>query len=148
MEQPVPADAQHRPDQQAVTKQTAFADHIIAGLSEVIGLRDGQPQTNYQDFLHEEEEITAQFYFKRKPMALADIPTGKIRLANAFDRDDTPNASRVPGVLAHSDRQTQKAKWMILSQGAGFSGGTAAIRVSGPDGLVLSSGRDERLQIP
>src|SRR5580700_10459353 len=36
---------------QAVTKQTAFADGIIARLSELIGLRDGQPQRNYQDFL-------------------------------------------------------------------------------------------------
>ena len=31
-------------------------------------------------------------------------------------------------------------KWMILSQGAGFDGGTATIRVSGPDGPVLSRG--------
>jgi len=31
-------------------------------------------------------------------------------------------------------------KWMLLSQGAGFHGGTANIRVSGPDGPVLSKG--------
>ena len=125
---------------QTVTKQTAFADGIIAGLSELIGLRDGQPQMNYQDFLDEEEEITAQFYFKKKPKALADIPAGEIRLANGFDPDDTPMLFVYPASWPIPVGKPKNVKWMILSQGAGFSGGTATIRVSGPDGLVLSKG--------
>jgi len=58
---------------QVVTKQTALADDIVGGLSELIGLRDGQPQMNYQDFLDEEEQLSSEFYFKKKPNALSDI---------------------------------------------------------------------------
>ena len=95
---------------------------------------------NYQDFLDEEEEITAQFYFKRKPKALSDIPAGEIRLANGFDPDDTRMLFVYPASWPIPVGKPKNAKWMILSQGAGFSGGTATIRVSGPDGLVLSKG--------
>ena len=48
----------------ASTGQTVFADHVIAGLSNLIGLSDGQPQINYEDFMDGGEEITAQFYFQ------------------------------------------------------------------------------------
>jgi len=57
---------------QVVTKQTALTDDIVGGLSELIGLRDGQPQMNYQDFLDEEKQLSAEFYFKKKPNALSD----------------------------------------------------------------------------
>ena len=30
--------------------------------------------------------------------------------------------------------------WLLLSEGAGFRGGTAAIEVSGPEGLAFSTG--------
>ena len=125
---------------QAVTKQSAFADDILAGLSELIGLRNGQPQMNYQDFLDEEEKITAQFYFKKKPTTVSDIPEGEIRLADAFDADDTPMVFVYPASWPIPVGKQKNVKWMILSQGAGFNGGTAAIRVSGPAGLVLSKG--------
>ena len=36
--------------------------------------------------------------------------------------------------------KTENVRWMILSQGAGFNGGTATIRLSGPDGPVFSKG--------
>ena len=125
---------------QTVTKQTAFADDIIAGLSELIGLEGGQPQMNYQDFLDEEEKITAQFYFKKKPNALSDIPAGEIRLANGFDPDDTRMLFVYPASWPIPVGKPKNVKWMILSQGAGFRGGTATIRVSGPEELVLSTG--------
>ena len=69
----------------AAAPQSVFADNIIAGLSELIGLRHGQPQMNYQDFLDEPDEITAQFHFKKKPKAISeaqasDLPAGEIRL--------------------------------------------------------------------
>jgi hypothetical protein len=48
---------------QAVTRQTPFADDIVAGLSELIGLRDGQPQINYRDFLDNADDVSAEFHF-------------------------------------------------------------------------------------
>ncbi len=73
----------------AATGQAVFADHTVAQLSELIGLSGGQAQIAYQDLLDEGQEIAAQLYFKKKPVAPSSIPVGEIRMANAFDPDDT-----------------------------------------------------------
>jgi hypothetical protein len=124
--------------QQAVTQQTPFADHVIAGLSKLIGLCDGQSQINYQDFLDQEEEITAEFYFKRKPMALSDIPAGQILLRDYFDPDNCRMRAVYPASWPIPIGTKRLATWLILSQGAGFSGGTATVSLSGPDTMILS----------
>ena len=95
---------------------------------------------NYEDFLDGGEEITAQLYFKRKPAAVSDIPAGEIRLANGYDPDDTRMLLVYPASWPVPVGKPANVKWMILSQGAGFDGGTATIRVSGPGGPVLSKG--------
>ncbi|SPE30271.1 hypothetical protein SBA2_50010 [Acidobacteriia bacterium SbA2] len=120
--------------------QTVFADHVVAGLSDLIGLTDGQSQINYEDFADGGEEITAQFYFHKKPTAGSDIPAGEIRLADAFDPDDTRMLSVYPASWPIPVGKTENVRWLILSQGAGFNGGTATIRLSGPDGPVFSKG--------
>ena len=125
---------------QTVTHQTAFADGVIAGLGELIGLRGGQPQMNYEDFLEEGEERTALLYFKRKPSAVSNVPAGEIRLANGYDPDDTRMLLVYPASWPVAVGKPANVKWMILSQAAGFDGGTATIRVAGPGGPVLSKG--------
>jgi hypothetical protein len=122
---------------QAATRQTVFADDLIAGLSELIGLRDGQPQINYQDFLDEEKEIAAEFYFKKKPKTPSAIPTGEIRLCDYFDPDNCRMRAVYPASWPIPVGSKRLATWLILSQGAGFRGGTATIRLSGPDTLKL-----------
>jgi hypothetical protein len=124
--------------ERTVTRQTVFADDIVAGLSELIGLGDGQPQMNYQDFLDDEKEVTAEFYFKKKPKAVSDIPAGEIRLADYFDPDNCRMRAVYPASWPMAIHSKRLATWLILSQGAGFRGGTAIVRVSGPDTLVLS----------
>src|ERR1700739_614055 len=126
----------------AAAPQSVFADSIIAGLSELIGLRHGQPQINYQDFLGQGEEFTAQFHFKKKPNATSgpaasDTPTQDIRLSDYFDKEQSYLRSVYPASFPIPVRHGCGARWLVLSQGAGFSGGTASIRVSGPDTLSL-----------
>ncbi len=121
------------------TGPTVFSDGIIAGLSKLIGLSDGQSQINYQDFL-EGEEITAQLYFTKRPTAVSDIPAGEIRLANAFDPDDTRMLLVYPASWPIPVGKQTNVRWMILSQGAGFNGGTATIRLSGQAAPALSKG--------
>lgn len=122
---------------QTATRQSAFADDIIAGLSELIGLRDGQPQINYRDFLDEAEQISAEFYLKKKPKTCSDVPTGEIRLVDYFDPDNCRMRAVYPASWPVPIGSKRLATWLILSQGAGFSGGTATIRVTGPDTLIL-----------
>ncbi len=124
---------------QAATRQTGFADGIIGGLGGLIGL-GGQPQMNYEDFLDGGEEISAQFYFKKKPAAVSEAPTGEIRLANGYDPDDTRMLLVYPASWPVPVGKATNVRWMILSQGAGFDGGTATIRISGAGGPVLSKG--------
>jgi hypothetical protein len=125
---------------QTVTHQTVFADGIIAGLGELIGLRGGQPQMNYQDLLDGGEEISTQLYFKRKPAAVSEVPTGEVRLANGYDPDDTRMLLVYPASWPVPVGKPTNVRWMILSEGAGFDGGMATILVSGPGGPVLSKG--------
>lgn len=124
--------------QRVITQETAFADQNLAGLSKLIGLSDGQSQINYEDFLENEEESTAQFYFVRDPKALAPIPAGKIQLRNYFDPDNCRMRSVYPASWPIAIGAKRLATWLILSEGAGFSGGTATVHLSGPDSFKLS----------
>ena len=68
-----------------VPKQTAFADGIIAGLSELIGLSDGQPQSQLSGFPGRRGGRSPLSFISRKSRrSLSEIPAGEIRLANAF----------------------------------------------------------------
>jgi hypothetical protein len=124
--------------QQTVAQQTAFADQIIAGLSKLIGLSDGQSQMNYQDIIDHEEESTAELYFKRDPKWQVDIPAGQIQLRDYFDPDTCRMRSVYPASWPIPIGVKRLATWLILSEGAGFSGGTATVRLSGPDTFKLS----------
>jgi hypothetical protein len=42
--------------------------------------------------------------------------------------------------VADAGRASGILTWLLLSEGAGFRGGTAAIEVSGPEGLAFSTG--------
>lgn len=127
----------------AVASQSVFADNIIASLSELIGLRHGQSQMNYQDFLDEPAEITTEFHFKKKPKSVSesqapDLPAGEIRLSDYFDTEQSYLRSVYPASFPIPVGHGCGARWLVLSQGAGFTGGTVSIRVSGPHTLTLS----------
>jgi hypothetical protein len=127
----------------AAAPDSVFADSVIAGLSELIGLRHGQSQMNYQDFLDEPKEITAEFHFKKKPKApsdlqASDLPADAIRLTDYFDAEQSFLRSVYPAAFPIPVGHACGARWLALSQGAGFSGGTATIHVSGPHTLTLS----------
>jgi hypothetical protein len=122
---------------QAVTRQTPFADDIVAGLSELIGLRDGQPQINYRDFLDNADDVSAEFYFKKKPETLSGTPAGEIQLGDYFDPDNCRMRAVYPASWPIPIGGKRLGTWLMLNQGAGFQGGTAAIRLSGPDTLIL-----------
>jgi hypothetical protein len=126
--------------EQASAGRTVFADDAVARLSELIGLPVVRPLANYQDCLEEAAEVTAQLYFTKKPAEVSNAPAGEIRLANAFDPDDSRVLLIYPASWPFAVGKATNVKWLILSQGAGFSGGTATIRVSGPDAPVLSRG--------
>ncbi len=125
---------------QAIDKQTVFAEDTLAELCKLVGLSVSQPQMQYHDFAREPESITAQLYFAKKKAEQSAIPDGQISLTNIFD----PQSSRMllvyPASWPISIGTEKKATWLMLSNGAGFNDGTATIRVSGPDGLVLSTG--------
>ena len=124
---------------QAITRNSAFADDALAGLSRLIGLTGGQSQLHYQDLL-DDQPLTHHLHFTKQRSVLRAVPAGQIALRNYFDPDSSRmllvNPASWPVALLDEVRLT----WLILSEGAGFNDGTLAIHVSGPDGLAITRG--------
>ena len=124
---------------QAATKDSAFADDVVAELSRLIGLTGGQSQLHYRDLLEDEAGVH-HLHFTRQTSAPRAVPDGQVVLRNYFDPDNSRmllvNPASWPVPLSEDIRVT----WLILSEGAGFNDGTLGIRINGPDGLAIKSG--------
>jgi hypothetical protein len=123
---------------EAATPNSAFADDAVAGLSRLIGLTDGQSQLHYQELL--EHPAAHHLHFNKQPTASRTVAEGQIVLRNYFDPDNSRmllvNPASWPIPLSEEIRVT----WLMLSEGAGFSDGTLNMRVTGPEGVAITSG--------
>jgi hypothetical protein len=124
---------------QAATRNSAVADDVLAELSRLIGLTGGQSQLHYQE-LREDEALTHQLHFTMGPSAPRAVPEGQVVLRNYFDPDNSRMLLVYPASWPIPLSEEVRVTWLMLSEGAGFDGGTLAIRVSGPDGLRIASG--------
>jgi hypothetical protein len=124
---------------QAATRNSAFADDVLAELSRLIGLTGGQSQLHYQDLV-EEEALTHQLHFTRGASAVGALPKGHVALRNYFDPDNSRMLLVYPASWPIPLSEDVLVTWLMLSEGAGFDAGTLAIRVNGPDGLTITSG--------
>jgi hypothetical protein len=127
---------------QALTRQSAFADDVLAELSRLIGLTGGQSQLHYQDLAREEggERLTHHLHFTKQPSGPRAVPAGQIALRNYFDPDNSRMLLVYPASWPVPLSEEARITWLMLSEGAGFNDGTLAIRVSGPDGLTITRG--------
>jgi hypothetical protein len=124
---------------QATTRDSAFADDVIAELSRVIGLTGGQSQLHYQD-LREDEAQTHHLHFTKQPSASRAVPDGQIALRNYFDPDSSRILLVYPASWPVALQKEILVTWLMLSEGAGFNDGTLEIHVNGPDGLAITRG--------
>lgn len=125
---------------QAANTNTAFADDTLAKLCQLAGITANQALLQYQDLASQLETISAQCHFTKQKSVAPAIPDGQVSLSNLFDADVNKMLIVYPASWPIPVGKERKATWSILSQGAGFNGGKLNIRVSGPDGLSLSSG--------
>lgn len=127
---------------QAARKESVFADDAIAELSRLIGLTSGQSQLHYRD-LAEDQSTVQHLHFTKSASGARAVPEGQVVLRNYFDPDNSRmllvNPASWPTALSEEIRVT----WLMLSEGAGFSDGTLAIRVNGPEGLAITGGHME-----
>jgi hypothetical protein len=124
---------------QATTKDSAFADDVLAELSRLIGLTDGQSQLHYRD-LREDEALTHHLHFTKQPSAPRAVPQGQIALRNYFDPDNSRMLLVYPASWPVPLLREIPVTWLLLSEGAGFNDGTLAIQVNGPVGLAITHG--------
>ena len=117
---------------------SAFADDAVTGLCRLIGLPGERAQRHFSDFA-EEGDATLALDFRKKEIA-APIPDGQIALRNYFDPHNSRKLLVYPAAWPMPVGQDGILTWLLLSDGAGFRGGTAAIQVSGPEGLAFSTG--------
>jgi hypothetical protein len=123
---------------EAAAPQTAFADDTVGRLSALIGLSGDRVQHHYADFADERGSVTV-LYFARKDVP-DQVPAGQISLRNYFDEHNSRKLLVYPAAWPMPIGQEELLTWLLLSEGAGFEGGTATIEVTGPPGLAFSSG--------
>lgn len=126
--------------EQAATPQTAFANTTVAALCGLIGLPGDRPQLQYSDFDGNADSIAAELHFKKKAIAAPTPGDGQISLRNYFDRHNSRKLLVYPASWPMPLEKEELLTWLMLSEGAGFSGGTATVEVEGPDGLMFSKG--------
>src|SRR6476646_8376963 len=124
---------------QAINTNSAFADDSVAELSRLIGLTEGQSQLHYHD-LREDEALTHHLHFTKRASAARADAEGLIALRNYFDPDNSRMLLVYPASWPVPLSQDVRVTWLVLSEGAGFSDGTLAIRVNGPEGLSITGG--------
>src|SRR5271155_376161 len=126
--------------EEAATPQTAFANTTVAALCGLIGLPGDRPQLQYSDFDGNADSIAAELHFKKKAIAAPTPGDGQISLRNYFDRHNSRKLLVYPASWPMPLEKEELLTWLMLSEGAGFSGGTATVEVEGPEGLVFSKG--------
>ena len=124
----------------AAAAGTPFADASIAALSGLIGLAADRPQRHYADFKGEPDLVAASLYFTKKAGAHPVAEPGQIVLRNYFDRHNSRKLLVYPAAWPMPVEREEVLTWLMLSEGAGFSGGSATIEVAGPPGLTFTRG--------
>jgi hypothetical protein len=124
---------------QAIARESVFADDVLDELSRLIGLTGGRSQIHYRDLVDEEGQ-TYDLHFVKTPSAPRAVPEGQVALRNYFDPDNSRMLLVYPASWPMPLSEATLVTWLMLSEGAGFSDGTFAIHVSGPDGLAITNG--------
>jgi hypothetical protein len=126
---------------QAATKDSVFADDALAELSRLVGLTGGQSQLHYRDVVDNESGV--QHLHFRKSASARPAPEGHVVLRDYFDPDNSRMLLVVPASWPVPLSEEVRVTWLMLSEGAGFSEGTLAIRVTGPEGIEVVGGHME-----
>jgi hypothetical protein len=123
---------------EASRSRSAFAEDAVVALSRLIGLPGDRPQRHFGDFASDGDAVTILHFAKKElPAGVAD---GQIVLRNYYDKDNSRKLLVWPAAWPMPVGREELLTWLMLSDGAGFRGGVAAIDVDGPEGLNFSSG--------
>ena len=109
-------------------------------MCDLIGLAGDRPQIHHKDFENKPESIAANLYFTKKAVSRAAPTDGRIVLKNYFDPDNSRKLLVYPASWPMPVEREEILTWLMLSEGSGFTGGTATIEVIGPDGLSIQKG--------
>ena len=125
---------------EAAAPRSAFADDSLASLAALIGLASDRAQLHFSDLAEELGASVIALYFTRTAAAARSADDNSIVLRNYFDRHNSRKLLVYPAAWPMPTGKEEILTWLILSEGAGFSGGAAQVNVTGPAGLVLTKG--------
>ena len=118
----------------------AFAEAGLIGVARLIGLPAERVTMHFDDIADDAGAVVTDLWFtKVAAPAEPEIPGG-IALRNYFDRHNSRKLMVYPAAWPMPVGKEEILTWLMLSEGAGFSGGTLELRVSGPGGLSLTRG--------
>ena len=124
----------------AAAPDSAFAEASRARVASLIDLAADRPQLHFDDVADETGAAVTFLYFSKMAAAVQpEVPSG-IVLSNYFDRHNSRKLMVYPAAWPMPLGGEEILTWLMLSEGSGFAGGAAELRVTGPAGLNFSKG--------
>ncbi len=124
----------------AATQNGAFAEASLTGMANLIELPSDRPLLHFDDMADEAGAGATVLYFTKTAIAAQPEIDGSIVLRNYFDQHNSRKLMVYPAAWPMSVGREEILTWLMLSDGAGFSGGFADFRVTGPSGLSFTKG--------
>jgi hypothetical protein len=125
---------------EAAASHSAFADDSLASLATLIGLAADRAQLHFNDVAEAPGAGVTALHFTKTAAAARSADDNGIVLRNYFDQHNSRKLLVYPGAWPMPTGKEEILTWLMLSEGAGFSGGTAEVHVTGPAGFVLTKG--------
>ncbi len=124
----------------AAAPDSAFAEASLGRVANLIGLPADRPLLYFDDLADEAGATVAFLYFTKVATAAQPEIPGTIVLRNYFDQHNSRRLMVYPAAWPMPVGEEEILTWLMLSEGGGFSGGAAEIRVTGPAGLNFIRG--------
>jgi hypothetical protein len=125
----------------AAAIQSPFAETTLTALTSLFGLPADRPQRHFNDLAEDPSLAPTLLHFTKNPRTEAPEPSGAIKLSDYFDPDNSRKLLVFPAAWPMRLNQPQLLTWLMLSEGAGFSGGTLSVDITGPSGLAVPQGQ-------
>jgi hypothetical protein len=121
----------------------AFAEDLLAAWCDVAGLDVSQALAGFQDMLQEAEPAPLALVLRKAAAAGSGAAVAGAGTAPAVELlayrsdDDCPYLRYYPAAWPIPVGQTQRLKWLVLSQGAGFSGLLLDLAIDDPAAVCI-----------
>jgi len=127
----------------AAQKVGAFAEDLLGAWCEIAGLEVSQALAGFEEVLRHDEPAPTALVLRKTAATETETPAAgaapgePVKLVVYHSDDDCPYLRYYPAAWPIPVGETQRVKWLVLSQGAGFSGLSLELEIDGPTALSI-----------